>query len=116
MSNCEGCDHGVSPNAVAYQTVRGRTIQHTDDPATCVIAAQDASHVEHSGDVQYMPGEARVLELLGEAAGVFSREPRQHPSEGQEFAKAIHDAQHIVMARFAQRHEGSGITPMKDPS
>lgn len=64
---------------------------------------------------EYTPGERAALEHLGEAVNALAREPRQHPSEMDEFAFFIHGAQTIVMARFTQRHEASGLTPVKRP-
>lgn len=61
----------------------------------------------------YTPEERRVLQSLGDAATVFCELPRQHPTEVDEFVASIHGAQHLVMARFAQRHEQSGLTPDK---
>ena len=62
-----------------------------------------------------MPGEADVLRLLGEAFNAFAALPRQHPADLGEFSTFVHGAQNIVMARFAQRYEASGLTPVKVP-
>ena len=54
-----------------------------------------------------------MIDHLASAAIAFSVLPRQHPSELDEFERAIHQAQLLVMARFARRHEASGLTPAK---
>lgn len=63
---------------------------------------------------EYTADEARTIALLGEAATLFAQLPRQHPDEVYEFNFFIHGAQAIVMGRFAQRHESSGLTPVKE--
>lgn len=62
---------------------------------------------------EYTETEKLILDHLAIAADLFPRLERQHPMEVAEFLDAIHRAQAIVMARFAQRHEDSGLTPVK---
>ncbi len=62
---------------------------------------------------EYTSQEKVILGHLSDAAVTFAGIPRQHPSEAEEFYAAIHAAQTLIMARFAQRHETSGMTPVK---
>ncbi|HLA18815.1 MAG TPA: hypothetical protein VJ253_05775 [Dehalococcoidia bacterium] len=43
--------------------------------------------------------EQEILELLGEAWNKFAALPQEHPSEGIEFAQAIHRCQDMMAAR-----------------
>ena len=45
------------------------------------------------------PEEQELLELLGGVWNKFAALPQEHPSEGSEFAQAIHRCQDMVAAR-----------------
>lgn len=47
--------------------------------------------------------ELRVVGLLGEAWNAFLAMPIEHPDERTEFRHAIHQAQHLVLARVGAR-------------
>lgn len=49
------------------------------------------------------PDEVHVADLLGQAATEFAKLPIEHQSDLDEFCKAIHAAQNIVMARDGLR-------------
>jgi hypothetical protein len=47
--------------------------------------------------------EAKVVELLGEAATAFRDLEPEHPSDQEEFVRAIHAAQNVVLSRVGVR-------------
>jgi hypothetical protein len=49
------------------------------------------------------PEEIRVLEALGQAWNDFAALPPLHPHDADEFVRAIHAAQNIVLARAGLR-------------
>lgn len=49
------------------------------------------------------PDENRVLETLGCAWNEYCALPPMHPHDADEFMRAIHAAQNIVLARAAMR-------------
>lgn len=53
--------------------------------------------------MDYTPNEAKSLDLLAEAWNVFIADSGGHPSDREEFCRAIHAAQNIIMARLAPR-------------
>lgn len=52
--------------------------------------------------------ENRVLKLTADVWNAYTRLPVQHPHDADEFMRAIHAAQNIVLARLAGRHQGEG--------
>lgn len=49
------------------------------------------------------PDEKEILDRLAKAWNLFARLEENHPSDVEEFAKAIHDAQKIIALRVARR-------------
>ncbi|WP_145538273.1 hypothetical protein [Yersinia kristensenii] len=47
--------------------------------------------------------EQRVAQMLGDAWNQYLQLPVEHPSERDEFCRAIHDCQRIILARPAIR-------------
>ncbi len=47
--------------------------------------------------------EQMALTLLADAANVFNALPVQHPSDADEYVRAIHAAQNIILSRVAYR-------------
>lgn len=54
--------------------------------------------------------ERATLERLADAWNAFCALPIYHPSDADEFMRAIHAAQHIIMARVAVRAEPAFFT------
>ncbi|KKL05308.1 hypothetical protein LCGC14_2607350 [marine sediment metagenome] len=67
--------------------------------------------------------ELDIVDLLGQAYNLFASLPRDtlHPTAKDEFASAIHNAQHLVMIQSAVRAHpetfvtiGGGVTMTRD--
>lgn len=56
-------------------------------------------------------GEEKVLKLLGKAANRHGRLVAVHPSDQEEFTRAIHAAQNIILARPATEEQQSRLRP-----